>query len=300
MKKRELLICSFLFFTVLFPGQVIFAQKNMRSSDKYQPQWIQKTPEASNNSFQYIRAEGIAENAEDAEKRTLRNMFNKIPQTWKITVSDEVEITGGITVENGGRATGSTTTVYTAHVKQEGEEVQLQYRVVDHYWEQVKINGKIQYRSYVLYAVAKPKSVAYFDDVTTTSKYGVDALSRSIIPGWGQLYKGNKAKGISIIAGEALLVGGVVVCEGLRVDYAAKINETHDARKKQVYADKANNYATGRNICIGAAAALYVYNLIDAVAGEGQRRILVKKNAGFSLNPAVSPEYAGLSLAFRF
>ncbi|MDE6635460.1 MAG: hypothetical protein K2K09_02500, partial [Lachnospiraceae bacterium] len=44
------------------------------------------------------------------------------------------------------------------------------------------------------------------------------------------------------------------------------------------------SFTTGRNICIGALGALYVYNIIDAIVAPGARRILT--------SPAGSNKYA--------
>ena len=45
----------------------------------------------------------------------------------------------------------------------------------------------------------------------------------------------------------------------------------------KTYNTKADNCENIRNICIGGAAALYVYNLIDAIAANGAKRVIIKK-----------------------
>ena len=107
------------------------------------------------------------------------------------------------------------------------------------------------------------------------------------------------AKGTAILCGEAACAVGVVVCENQRASYHKKMKE--QPRHAQTYNSKADNWESGRNICIGAAAALYVYNLIDAVAAKGARRVTVRRvRQSLSLQPVMSTSCTGMSLAWRF
>jgi hypothetical protein len=62
----------------------------------------------------------------------------------------------------------------------------------------------------------------------------------------------------------------------------------------------ADRMETGRNICIGAAGALYVYNLIDAIASPGAKRIVHGKNRRYAYTPVVTTGYTGIKLAINF
>lgn len=69
------------------------------------------------------------------------------------------------------------------------------------------------------------------------------------------------------------------------------------------YNKKADDWTTMRNVFIGAAAAIYVYNLIDAAVAPGRRQVVVKKNKSklnYTFIPAFSNNYAGLSLVMNF
>ena len=68
------------------------------------------------------------------------------------------------------------------------------------------------------------------------------------------------------------------------------------------YNTKANNWETARNICIGATAAVWIFNIIDAAAAKGSRRIIVKKNnyRELSLKPMVSFDGAGMAMTYNF
>jgi hypothetical protein len=120
-----------------------------------------------------------------------------------------------------------------------------------------------------------------------------------LLPGWGQLYKGSRAKGLCIIAGEVVLAGGIVTAENLRASYMKKIRETHTAAHIKTSADRADTLENVRNLCIAGAAALYLYNLIDALAAPGDMR-LVAKERPFALYPVAGDMYMGFGLAINF
>ena len=61
----------------------------------------------------------------------------------------------------------------------------------------------------------------------------------------------------------------------MRQTCLAQISQTHSSTViKQLYANM-SNWAIGRNVCIGAAAALYAYNIVDAIVAPGARRVVV-------------------------
>lgn len=157
-----------------------------------------------------------------------------------------------------------------------GEEVKLHISNIDEYWRRDKQGI---YHLTKLYAKSNLGYEAHFDDVELTTKYGIRGLWRSmIIPGWGQFHKGSNLKGGLIIGGTAALATGIVYAETMRNDYTRKMNTTHSAEHKLTYATRSDNFAMGRNVCIGALGALYVYNLIDAIAAPGARFVKVKKS----------------------
>ena len=58
---------------------------------------------------------------------------------------------------------------------------------------------------------------------------------RVFVPGWAQIYKGSKGKGIFFIVTEAACVGGIVATESMRASYESKYDSTHDADKKRIH-----------------------------------------------------------------
>lgn len=166
-------------------------------------------------------------------------------------------------------------------------------RIIDEYYERLAPG---EYKVYLLVQTAKNPTLK-LEPVTVSDKYPFSA--RIFIPGMAQIHKGSIAKGACIIAGEALSVTGIIICESQRASYQKKMKE--QPRFVKTYNTKSDNWENGRNICIGAAAVLYIYNLIDAVASKGARRVFVKKGKSeLTLLPMDDNKNTGLSLVWKF
>ena len=123
---------------------------------------------------------------------------------------------------------------------------------------------------------------------------------RVFVPGWAQLYKGSKGKGIFFIVAEAACVGGIVATESMRASYESKYDSTHDADKKRSYANKADNCANLRNGFIAGAAAVYLWNVIDGIAARGKRKAFMLGDAQLRVSPYVAPQTGGFALSLNF
>jgi hypothetical protein len=168
---------------------------------------------------------------------------------------------------------------------------------IGEYWECEPV-----YTGYFLMQTKKRLTVAGqpvpFEKTEFTDKYGFSA--RALVPGMAQFYKGSVLKGALIIAGEVAFVGGIIATESLRASYNVKANATHNTSDRQVYMDYADGYGNVRNILIGAAAALYVYNIIDAIAARGKPHLVVLGKNTLQMAPFASPEAGGITFALHF
>ena len=117
----------------------------------------------------------------------------------------------------------------------------------------------------------------------------------SFVPGLTQLQSGKRLKGTLFIVGETLCIGGAFAMHGLGINYEDKINKTNNSTLRQNYADNANICYTMRNVMIGAAVAVYIWNVIDAFANKPKNDAKV----GY-LAPYVGTESFGLALNINF
>lgn len=176
--------------------------------------------------------------------------------------------------------------------------------LVDEYWESTTLSdGTPQYHYYALYAVSSSGSVKPdFDHFEVTRKYGALPVVLSIIPGVGQLYKGQKLKGSLMMGGAVLGAGAIILCENRRSFYQTRIIE--QPKFARHYSQKSDNWTTGRNISIGITGALVAWSIIDAAVTPGTTRIKVSPSSSVALRPTAlaTPHSVGFgaSMAFNF
>lgn len=174
------------------------------------------------------------------------------------------------------------------------DELTVKARVLDEFVEHVAPG---QWRVSLLVQTAKNPEYP-FENVTVTDKYPVSA--RVLIPGMAQIHKGSTGKGLAFIAGEVALVGGIVFSEAMRTSNINLMSTTHNTENLKIYMDRSQTWMTARNICIAAAAALYVWNIVDAVAARGKSHLVIGDYASIGMAPYVDNRSAGMSLAMKF
>ena len=175
------------------------------------------------------------------------------------------------------------------------DELTVKCRIIDEYHSYQSYGYKVD----LLVQTAKHPNYD-FENVTVTDSYGATPVVMSIIPGLGQWYKGSKVKGICMFGATAAAVAGIIICNN-EANTAEK-NIKLEPKYAKHYEDKKSNWETGRNICIGAAAAIWIYNMIDAAVAKGARRVEVKPagRSYVSLMPALDKDYAGFSFSYNF
>lgn len=283
-----------LFSSLLFSCQCFYAQ----SAGRIKPRWISETPVPTNNSYRFhVTYVDNSESISGARMQSKSELYRIVEKSESIKVIEAYDM------ESRQRYTESSVTektdeLYAMTIESDGEAVDLVYMKLDEYWCESVVGGIKRKELYTLYAVARPGVEPRFDDVYFTNRYGIKGMARSLVPGWGQLYKGQKVKGACIMGGEVLLIGSVIVSENLRSSYIKKMKE--QPKFFQTYNSKADNWANIRNVCIGAAAALYVYNLIDAAVSPGARYAVVKKAKLPVMQPVACRDFSGISLAWYF
>ena len=263
-----------------------YAQKAKSHSIK--PHWAHKLPKPTNNSFNYELDFSVASSLDEAREKSLAGIIaNSGFENGVVIVTDYTsKIIDSQVLEDGKTKNVQQENVeINSHVQ--GNEVTLHVKDVAEYWER---DASGTYHLTKLYAKSISKEAPSFDEVSPTTKYGARGFWRSmIIPGWGQFHKGANLKGGLMLGGTAVLAAGIVFTEGQRADFNKRMLQTYDVNMIRSYQTKRDNFATSRNICIGAAAALYLYNLIDAIAAPGAERIVVKRRDARGNNYVLAP-----------
>jgi hypothetical protein len=266
MKYIQILICI---GVALFPRLVA----GQCSSSQEKPDWTDGLFLDLNNSYiECASATGYTEE----EARNKAASVIAVRRDWGSGKQINVQVKDGNVVVSG---QGNLT---------------VKVRVIDEYREYC---DNKQYRVSLLVQTAK--NPAYdFEQTKITPHYSFSP--RAFVPGMAQLYKGSKTKGVLFIAGEAALIGGIVVAENLRVSYNSKINGTHNAADIKSYINSADNWKNIRNGCIAGAAALYAWNVIDGLVAKGKKRLVILGDNTLKITPYATPYSSGVSLAFNF
>ena len=274
-------------------GLRLYAQK---------PVWIANTPKELNYTYKFIVITSYGANLEearfDAKDRLADN--KQLAEGVRITRNTREHTDIHKFRKSNGPLQSEKTQRISIDMSIDGEKYDLQANKIDEYAQMV--NGQV--KLYTLFQVATC-SDPVFDNVYLTEKYGAVPVLMSLVPGAGQMYKGSYLKGGCILGAEIACVAGIILCENQRADYANKVIE--QPRFAKEYNTKANNWATGRNLAIGVAGALYVYNLIDAAVTNGARKVKLKPvgSAEFSCNPCILSDglnqlSAGVQLSLNF
>ena len=284
MMKKISIVLSALLLTVL----TITAQK---------PKWVGNTPHELNNSYKFVEVISFGSSYEGARMDAKQQlaMNEQLLNAIKVNVETGMKTHEEETIVNG-KANAKYKEEVDIKMSTTGETYKLQAYAVDEY-NAGRQGGLIKLHTLYMVAVQDKPT---FDRTYLTTNYGATPVVMSIIPGLGQWYKGSKVKGICMFAAEAAAVAGILICNN-EANTAEK-NIKLEPKYAKHYEDKKSSWETGRNICIGAAAAIWIYNMIDAAVAKGARRVEVKPagRSYVSLTPALNTDYAGLALTYNF
>lgn len=273
--------------------------KIIEKSDPMQPEWVKKgeakyNNKRSNDTYYFKVIENSGSSLESIKNQNLSALATYIGQENKISSSVKANISFDA-------STGDEKDEYVISYNTNSSTDVFHAKLVDEYWELKKLdNGQQMYTYYALFAVSTRKGTPNYDHFSITKSYGGAGLARSIIPGMGQIYKGQTGKGCAIIATEAVGIASIIYCESMRSSYHNKMIEQPKYAKE--YHNRETNWQTARNISIGVTAAIYVYNLIDAGLASGAKRVVIKKNNNYniSMRPAYLDGNAGIALNVNF
>lgn len=283
----------------ILPINNIIARNNV---SKMPPRWLEyQDTNYNSNAYSIIIGEGDGDKLSAAKQNSFINMTTKLETERGIIVSSTMIATSEMT-QTMNKKNYDIKEEFILKYEEKGKLINVKCKVIDEYW--FMQNGR--YICNTLYAVANGVyGSTIVDDIKVTASYGASGLWRSVIvPGWGQFYKGSKLKGGLMLGGTAALAIGAVVAEGQRADYTSKVSQTNNADHMRTYLNNANNMETARNICIGGAAAIYIYNLIDAIVAPGAKRVIIKSNSNFINNTVVTPiassQMTGVGATYNF
>ena len=282
-------------YLILILGLCFYIQiQAQQKSESQRPPWMRgDLPIQTNHSYWFKQMYGEGKTLSEARQNATLALLGDLMKAKGFTVSGN-ELEQILSSDSNKEYNERTLRDYSYNI--EYDQQKISFQVADEYWE--LLNGN--YVCYILYEVANDPKFVRFETVTYTTKYGASALLRSVIvPGWGQMHKRQKAKGIAILGTEIASISGIVISQNLHKSYQNKTKKEQDSKLRQSYQNKSNTWGNMRNGFIVAASAIYIYNIIDVLASKGAKRYSNQRSITFSPFIDEKTNY-GISLAVKF
>ena len=192
---------------------------------------------------------------------------------------------------------------YVINFEKEEGPVEIYARLVDSFKQFEDFpSGAFDYNIWQLFAISEPNVYPEYDDFIIKNKYPLTAMAMSIIPGLGQIYKGQKAKGYVIMGAEVFFVGSIIYATTQMHRYNRLAYQHPDVFDS--YQSKRDSYKAWRTFSFITGGGLYVYNLLDAALSKGARYIQIKRKNQPSVQLSFYPSYIldspALTVGFNF
>lgn len=289
---RKVLYSIILFFFLAVPSL---------AGNPPRAKWIGNPP-AGNRSLYFVVVHNDASSSIDGARiYSLKDLASNVERTDKVNVNEIYSDKNFQRYNSNGKIDYIGSDDYSLELQVEGTASPIHSRRVDEYWRTIERGGMPVLDYYAIYAVEKIGSRADFSNIKVSNSYGIQYMWRSIlVPGWGQMFKGSYTKGGIMMGGTLVAAAGIIYTESQRSDYVQYMNQTHDANIIRSYQTKVNQFATIRNICIGGAAAIYIWNIVDALVSPGASHIIFN-NDRVSMSPTTYQSGGvGISTTYNF
>ncbi|MDR2810779.1 MAG: DUF5683 domain-containing protein [Tannerellaceae bacterium] len=294
MKNRIFLCCFFTALICYTGNHALFAQSGASHPDKLP--WVDGEFPAKRGAFEYHVARGEGATLSGARNDAFSGLLADLGNQAGVTVNSQTiaEIKSSLNYNAGSENYQESTSNVTTH-RIDREGFKASFTKVSEYYEYAL--GR-----YLLWELYEVSAGAAFTAVIPeyTTHYGGSALWRSmIIPGWGQFHKKKVTKGVIMLTAEVAAISGLAFCELRRSDNWRKSTETTNVNIAKEYRNRADSWELRRNIFVGAAAGVYLWNVLDAAMAKGKLKYAwVPDNLNLITNGSNGYYYCGLSIDF--
>ena len=236
------------------------------------PTWIRKTPNIKGD-FNFRVIQGAGTSMQEARTDAFNSLLNQLTASQGVSVSGQTEIRLDYSSNNGGGYNEKNSQISNYIIK--SGDKQIAFSIQDEFHK----NGEY----YFLVEIANDPQKPQFKNLTFTSNYNpLYGLPSIIIPGSGQMLKNDYKKGLIFLGAEVGLIALSATLIGIG--------------------------GTESNLAEGVAAVgifgflgLHIWNIVDAFATPGARRVSVyKTNRQYKNDLSLSPTSNGIGLVYSF
>lgn len=240
------------------------------------PEWVQKGEEAMNRKRTNDSYVFKAFHQADADyNRLMDGRFD--PLIHYVASKYRVE-RSSVQLDSLVAGAGVPVTYRIAFRDAEGEAVVLAQRVDSYLTFEDFNDQEFRWEHDQLFAVSEKNRNVVFDCYGIESANNGLAALMSVVPGVGQLYKGNTAKGLVILGSEVALGAAAAVFQLKAYGYQKRADAGEFPADS--WQSKADGYKLVRNISLGAMAGIWLFGIFDAVVGDGASRLKVEPATG--------------------
>jgi hypothetical protein len=242
----------------------------LNGQSRAKPRWIMQVPSGDELSFIYYS--GLGESSEslaEAKEQAISNAIQQVLMQGEIAIDMSSQSREQITEHTGKRSTINSQYELTRDILITGKtEIIHGLSIEEDYYETKQRGGRNTYQYWVLMKVPKPGKSAK----VISKGYGMrGALRSAILPGWGQFYKGEPKKGWLFMGSEVTLISSALISQQLSVNYADKAARENNLDNRKFYNTMSSRTNTIALVSGVVAAALYGYNLFDAISAPGAK-----------------------------
>ena len=260
---------------------ILFAQKVIDSSTEKRPTWSIEPP--TGKYFRYFSGMGSSNNSlADAKQQAISDVLSEIIMEKRITAKSEIktfqeqsnsEIISKVSREI--QQTGMSTTI-DGLLKEED------------YWEIAKVHKGSIYRFWILMKFPKPEYNGFdLAMMTVKQSYGVFPIVKSVfVPGWGQIHKKEKKKGLRLLTGFAVTLTAGIVSQSMSNNYAVDAQNADTGEWIDYYNTLSEQYYLASTISYILAGSIYGYNVYDAISSKGAKIYALNDDVGVFLTLA--------------
>jgi len=276
-KKRFYISLLILLFSI---DANLLAQKIIEQSSSKKPSWLIEPP--SGKYFNYYSGVGSSQiTLSGAKEQAIANLLSEIIMEGEIVAGSEIKTfhqqsSAGIISE------------VSREIQQTGKTTKIQgMQKEEEYWQTMKTQNGIVYRYWILMKVPKPGFEGFV--LSVEQGYGFTPVLKSmVVPGWGQLHKGEQKKGWRFLVSETVFVSSFFISNYFSHNYSRKAENEQDYENRLFYNDWSNRSYTIGTVSGIIAGAIYAYNIFDAVTSKGAKKYALNETKPVTI-------FAGLS-----
>ena len=258
---------------ILFLFSFLFSNNLVSSSSESTPSWLTQAP--AGTYFRYFSGMGFSDNSlYDAKQQAISDVISSIVMENSITATSEIN-----TYQS--QSSSEIISRVSREIQQSGFSTTINGLIKEEdYWEVIEKRKGLffgdkytNYRYWVLMKYPKSGYEAIDDSMLEVNQsYGFTPILKSVIvPGWGQIHKGQKKEGLKFLTTFAITLTAAIITQNLSVNYEDDANNAIGGEWISYYNELSEQYFLASQISYILAGSIYGYNVYHSISTKGAK-----------------------------